>query len=233
MSYNSVFVGNATTGFTYSEPKPSITGVRVYISEDECVLVGTEENAIDVDVLIATSTQQAQIYGQSILSTLQNWHYQPFTANNALVDPASSLGDGITVRGVYSTIFKRSTQFNALAVQTVTAPAEEETDHEFKFVSSEKRKQDRKYKQIEDTFEAALTVQATEIRAEVSQVQTNLDGVQASLESQLSVQAGEISAKVSKNSPSGQTSFSWAMDDTSHTWYANNVQVMKVSSSGL
>lgn len=47
------------------------------------------------------------------------------------------------------------------------------------------------------------------------------------------IQAGLIEAKVSKTSPTGQTSFSWAMNDTSHTWYANGNQVMKVSASGL
>jgi len=48
----------------------------------------------------------------------------------------------------------------------------------------------------------------------------------------LLIQAGLIEAKVSRESPEGQTSFSWLMGDTSHTWYANGRQVMRVNANG-
>lgn len=47
------------------------------------------------------------------------------------------------------------------------------------------------------------------------------------------VQAGLIEAKVSRESPEGQTSFRWALNDSSHVWYANGNEVMRVSASGL
>lgn len=48
----------------------------------------------------------------------------------------------------------------------------------------------------------------------------------------LLIQAGLIEAKVSKESPEGQTSFSWSMDDTSHTWYANGRQIVQFNANG-
>jgi len=48
----------------------------------------------------------------------------------------------------------------------------------------------------------------------------------------LLIQAGLIEAKVSKESPEGQTSFSWSMDDTSHTWYANGRQIVQFNADG-
>ena len=51
---------------------------------------------------------------------------------------------------------------------------------------------------------------------------------------ELLVLSGKISAKVSKQSPGGQqTSFSWLMDDTSHTWYSNGTQVLRIDGDGL
>lgn len=60
-----------------------------------------------------------------------------------------------------------------------------------------------------------------------------LNAFRVTYESDLTVQNDKISAKVSKTSPTGQTSFSWAMNDTSHSWSANGNEVMKVNSSGL
>lgn len=60
-----------------------------------------------------------------------------------------------------------------------------------------------------------------------------LDSFRITYAADLTVQNDKISAKVSKTSPTGQTSFSWAMNDSSHSWSANGNEVMKVNSSGL
>lgn len=52
------------------------------------------------------------------------------------------------------------------------------------------------------------------------------------MQSYLEKSDSEIRAKVSKIGGSN-TSFGWAMNDTSHTWYANEEEVMKANSSGL
>ena len=59
------------------------------------------------------------------------------------------------------------------------------------------------------------------------------DFITVRYQSDLEIKDREISAKVSKISPTGQTSFSWALNDSSHIWYSNNTEVMKVNSSGL
>lgn len=48
----------------------------------------------------------------------------------------------------------------------------------------------------------------------------------------LLIQAGLIEAKVSRESPKGQTSFSWSMDDASHTWYANGRRIVQFNANG-
>lgn len=55
-----------------------------------------------------------------------------------------------------------------------------------------------------------------------------IDGVKASL----IIANNQIAAKVSQTGGNNST-FGWVLDSTSHTWYAGNTQVMKVSASGL
>ena len=203
MSFSKIYVGNSVGEFAYSNASSPITGVRVFIYDDTYVLVGTEDNAIDVNIYTCTDTSDAEAYGQYILSALSGWQYQPYQASDAPIDPAYTLGDGITVRGKYSTIFKRTTSLNDLVVASASAPYEEEIDHEYQFIPSETRKEDRRYHRLVD-----------------------------SIESEFSIQAGLISAKVSKVSPDGQTSFSWDMDDTSHVWYASGTEVFRLDATG-
>lgn len=204
MSFSKLYVGESAGSFTFADKKDAITGVRVFLTDDTAVFEGTEDSILEVYIPLCTSTAEASTFAQGILSALSGWNYQPFDAGDILADPAAQIGDGITVRGVYSAIYKKTTRLGVQTTQDASAPCEEEVNHEFPWVSGEERKDERKYTDFKDT-----------------------------VESELNVQAGLISAKVSKLSPTGQTSFSWAMNDSSHIWYANGTQVMKISSAGL
>ena len=203
MSFGKLYVGSRTGSFTYANEKDAITGVRVYLADDTAVLEGTEDSVLEVYVPLCTDSAEARVYAQSILSALSAWNYQPYTAIDIVADPAAQLGDGINTRGVYSAIFKRRTRLGVITAQEASAPCEEEVNHEFPWISGPERKADRKYTDLKDNIEA-----------------------------ELAVQAGEISAKVSKLSPTGQTSFSWAMNDSSHVWYSNGNEVFRLDATG-
>ena len=49
----------------------------------------------------------------------------------------------------------------------------------------------------------------------------------------LTVQNNKISARVQKDQSGTKTSFGWVLNETAHTWYSNNQEVMKVNRSGL
>lgn len=203
MSFSKVYVGYNAESFTYSDKKDPITGVRVILTDDTAVLEGTEDSVLEVYIPICSDTAEARTFAQNILSALSGWQYQPYEAGNVLTDPSVQLGDGITVQGVYSSIFKRITRLGVQTSQDTSAPCEEEVNHEFPWVSGADRKEDRKYTDLKEDLQA-----------------------------ELNVQAGLISAKVSKISPEGQTSFSWDMSDTEHVWYATGREVFRLDSSG-
>lgn len=57
--------------------------------------------------------------------------------------------------------------------------------------------------------------------------------VEVTYQADLEVTQREISAKVQKDQSGTKTSFGWVLNETAHTWYSNNQEVMKVNRSGL
>lgn len=57
--------------------------------------------------------------------------------------------------------------------------------------------------------------------------------VEVTYEADLEVTQRSIAAKVQKDQSGTKTSFGWVLDETAHTWYSNNQEVMKVNRSGL
>lgn len=99
------------------------------------------------------------------LARLKGYQYQPFTATKALIDPAAEMGDGLSVNGIYGGIYTRERSFGRLMAADVSAPHDEEIDHEYKFEPQSERTMKR---EMED-MRATIRVQANEISAKVSQ----------------------------------------------------------------
>lgn len=60
-----------------------------------------------------------------------------------------------------------------------------------------------------------------------------LEEFEVTYQSDLEVTQRSISARVQKDQSGTKTSFGWVLDETAHTWYSNNQEVMKVNRSGL
>ena len=105
-----------------------------------------------------------QQMADDILGRIWGYQYQPFTADGALVDPAAELGDGVTVSGVYSGIYKREIQFDALCASSIEAPQDEELDHEFPFQEVTDRTVIRQFA----STKAQFAIQADQIAARVT-----------------------------------------------------------------
>lgn len=104
-----------------------------------------------------------QAMANNILAMLEGFQYQPYTAERAILDPAAELGDGLTVNGVYGGIFRLSIKSGAVYNADVSAPADEEIDHEYAFIPNAERKIERKI----NNLSSELSVQAGEIAAKV------------------------------------------------------------------
>jgi len=235
---------------------------------------------------------------QNILNRLSGYQYQPYQADGALLDPAAEIGDAVGTATSYGGLYTRSRKFGRLMKADISAPHDEEINHEFKYESPQERKFTRVTGEIrasiiltnnmiqsevvarqnaDNEMSSRITQTADSITAEVqrataaegqmsSRISQNADSISAevirataaegtlssritqnangitaevtratqaegTLRSSLSIQASEIAAKV--DSSGGGGSFSWVLNSSSHTWKANNTEVMRVSASGL
>lgn len=161
---------------------------------------------------------------QDILESVRGYQYQPYTAEGATIDPAAELGDGVTANNIYGGIFTQKIKYGSLLTATVSAPEDEEINHEYPYKSKPNKEITREAKMLR----AELKIESDRISAEVSDRKSDV----AALTAQLQIQAGLIEAKVSKTGGNA-SSFGWILDDSSWTIKSNGTDVLKATKSGL
>lgn len=204
------------------------SGVRIYIgTDDDGNEVVYESGVMTGQVLEIKNPFGTQEMADNILADIQGYQYQPLTAENALLDPAAEMGDGVTVNGVYSGIFIKATQFGRLMASDIEAPTDEEIEHEFAMETAS----DRQYTRFVQQTKSMLKITNLAITAEV-EARENADNA---INATLAIHATDIQARVSKQSPDGQTSFGWNLTDTEWTVFSGNTDntILRASSSGL
>lgn len=166
-----------------------------------------------------------QAMANTMLARLNGYIYRPYDATDALLNPAMELGDAVNVGDdIFGGIYKRGINFNGLLTAEISAPQDEELDHEYPWASPEQRQIDRNYKVVNDLIEAnysELSVQASQISASVTQVSNNVTALDNS----------KLNAKQTSST------MSWSLD--ANGFYVNNAKTanssnfkFKVDSSG-
>ena len=142
---------------------PEINGyskVIIYIDDDTYVEAGTDDGRI-LEVTNPFGTQQL---ANEMLAKLNGYRYEPYIADGAMLDPAAEMGDAVSGFGLYGGIYTRVRQFGKLMKADISAPHDEEIDHEYEYISAT----DRMYRRELAQAQAELSIQATQIAAKVS-----------------------------------------------------------------
>lgn len=164
-----------------------------------------------------------QKMAEDILSKIQGFQYQPYTADGAHIDPAAEIGDGFAAGNLYSGIYSKNVSHGALYTANVSAPGGEKINYKYEYKTPTQRKIERHYSEMKSTFK----VQADQISAEVSaRIEQGNE-----LTSRLDIQSDQISARVTKTG-GDSSSFGWELLNDSWTVKANNTTVFKVTKSG-
>ena len=214
------YVGRRMKSFDSAPQFDGFTKVVITVSEEVEYAAGTDTGR----TLSLSCPWGTQAMAENVLKSIRGYQYQPYTATDAFLDPAAELGDGISANNVYGGIYTMETRFGGLLRATVSAPSDEEIDHEFPYVSKQERKVTRSLRQLT----AELKIQAGLISAEVTDRKTETEQLFA----QLSVQSGQIAAKVEKTG-GNPSSFGWALGDSSWTIKANSTDILKATKTGL
>ena len=131
---------NNAASLDYAPALEPFTGVRLWYDDDLCYFAGDESGR----VMEADCPWATQAMANSILDSIRGFEYQPFEAGTALLDPGAELGDGISVGGVYAPLASVNTTFGAMFTSDISAPSDEEVDHEYPFMTKQERELSRK-----------------------------------------------------------------------------------------
>jgi len=160
-----VSLGRRVSSLDVSPQFSNYSKVVIHIDSETAVEVGNDTGrTLEFDNPFGT-----QQMAQDILNKLSGYQYQPYSADGALLDPAAEIGDAASIRGNYGGIYTRSRTFGRLMKADISAPTDEEINHEYKFESPEKREFAR---QIDDV-KASLIIANNRIDASVSQTGGN------------------------------------------------------------
>ena len=203
------------------------SAVRIFTGTDDngdaIIIESGNTNGRVLEIKNPFGTQEM---ADNILAEINGYQYQPLSAESAQLNPAAEMGDGVTVNGVYSGIFTRATQFGRLMASDISAPTDEEIEHEFAVESAS----DRQYTRFVMQTKAMLSITNQAITAEVS-ARTAAD---AAINATLSVQATQIAARVTKTGSNGSNTFAWSLDSDGFFIHNGTItQTMKNNKSAL
>lgn len=204
------------------------SGVRIYTGTDDdgnqIVIESGNEAGQVLEIKNPFGTQEM---ADNILAKIRGFQYQPMSGEDVQADPAAEMGDGITINGVYSGIYVRATQFGRLMASNISAPSDEEIEHEFAVESPS----DRQYTRFVGQTKSMLKITNMAIEAEVEARESAVESINATL----AIHATDIQARVTKQSPEGQTSFGWNLTDTEWSVFSGNPdnKILTASASGL
>lgn len=117
----------------HEQPLDAYTGVILNFDATDgttqYVQAGTTiGRVLDVPLRAVTSTTYAQQQANAIMTELSGWTYTPFTATDALIDPAAELGDAISYTGGTGMLVTSEMTLDALYSATISAPGDDEME---------------------------------------------------------------------------------------------------------
>ena len=185
-----IFLGSNVGELETGDMPANITRVNLSVDSDHYYTAGDDTGrAIEV-----TCPWGSQEMANSILASVSGKTYQPYTATDALLDPAAEIGDAVTIGGYYSVIADISTSFDRACAPTISAPESDEIDDEYPYESREKRETDRQLAQtrslISKTSEEIMLSVENEIQGLSASIDIKLD----SITSQITGLDGQVSS---------------------------------------
>ena len=159
-----VYLGQNASDLDYDEKAPKISRVNLAVDSDHIYTSGDDIGR----TLEVSCPWGSQAMADSILAKVSGIEYQPYEASDALLDPATEIGDGITLGGVYSVLAQSYVSLDKQCAANISAPYTDEIDDEYPYKTPEQRKTERQLAQTR----SLITKNAEEIKLEVQ----GLDG---------------------------------------------------------
>lgn len=226
-----VTVGLSAKNITFGAELPPVSGVELTADDNTKSIAGTTVGYIvKGNCNFADNTSVAGM----CLSNLSGKVYRPFNISGAILDPAAENGDMVVADGKAFQIGNIEWSLSRYISANVSAPYEEEVDHEYTMQTAEAKSLLKALKaddELNQSLRSYIQQTAREITLAVESVQTQIDDAVELTASAYQFIKGE-----------GETSFSPATITVSdsnaksggtYAWYFDGVQVSGQSGSSI
>lgn len=195
-------IGKSAASITYGDKLEPITMVRLWADSEHCYESGDDSGRI-IEATCPWATQEMTDYA---LSKVSGYEYRPFAADDAIMDPAAEIGDGVSISGIYTVLGKIERDYDRMCLSKISAPYDEELRHELAYTTGAQREVDRKLAQAKaeirvTTDQIILNIKGVDGR--VSAISQNLDEIKLEIQdsngniSSLQQTVGSLSSRIS------------------------------------
>lgn len=126
----SIDLGRRVAKLNYGDPFTAYTGVTITSPDSEDKFTAGNDSGRILEVEIPWASQKM---ADNLLAQFRGVQHQPFAATGAILDPAAELGDAVTVDGVTGIMYRRNQRFGSLYRADISAPGDEEINHEIPY----------------------------------------------------------------------------------------------------
>lgn len=119
------FIGLDLTGLEDNGIQRPVSRVTLLLDDENAVTAG-DDTGLEI---VADCPHASRAMASAILSRVKGYQYRMFSADDAALDPAAELGDGVTAGGLYSVLSRLSDDGSGYS--GIAAPGEAELEDEF------------------------------------------------------------------------------------------------------
>lgn len=126
-----VFLGTRMAQLDTSPSLAPVSKVILAVDSENAYIAG-DDTGRTIEVTCPYGTQEM---ANNILAALSSYTYTPAMAQDAILDPAAEIGDGLTMGGVYTVLAQSTLTFDGLMTSDAGAPGHAEQESEYKYQS--------------------------------------------------------------------------------------------------
>lgn len=234
--YDKHYVGLDLTGFQDNGIQRPVSRVTLKL-DDNNVLTAGDDTGLEI---ISDCPHATQEMVNALLAQLKGTQYQMFNADDARIDPAAELGDGITAGGVYSVISRIADDGSGFP--GVTAPGEAELEDEYPAGGPMTQEFNRKIAQTN----SRITKTAEQIRLEVenevkglnaaitielNKITQEVNDVNAGLSSKIEQTASDLTARITNTAAGLENEIKATADSLTAKISATDGRVTSISAT--
>lgn len=169
------YIGKRVSTFEAYNSIGPISGIALLVDDRNEIFAGSDEGY----VLEVSCPYGTQAIANSLLEQLEGKTYQGYRSDAAELPFSAELGDGISVNGIYSMLAYRSVNFGPGHFSEIAAPATNELEHEYPYLSREQRQIERKIA----VTQSLITKTAEEIQLEIVGIEDAFSEMELTLDS--------------------------------------------------